>query len=71
LKSAEHPDDRRQRHRLEVNAIRLFGAIAAFSSLVLVFSFFRPIPKKRVDWAAGVRQLVLGGAVGFALKRSA
>ena len=55
VRSAEHPDDRRQRHRLEVNAIRLIG----------------PIPDKRVDWAAGVLQLVLGGAVGFALKRSA
>jgi hypothetical protein len=35
VRSAEHPDDRRQRHRLEVNAIRLIGAIAAFSALIL------------------------------------
>jgi hypothetical protein len=27
------------------------------------------IPEKRADWAAGVLQLVLGGAIGFALKR--
>ena len=43
------------------------AAIAAFSALILVLSFFRPVPEKRADWAAGVLQLVLGGAVGFAL----
>ena len=68
-KSAEHPDDRQQRHRLEKNAIWLIGAIAGFAALILVSSFFRPVPEKRADWAAGVLQLVLGGAVGFALKR--
>jgi len=67
--SAEHPDDPRQRHRLEANAVRLIGAIAALSAVILILSFFRPIPEKRADWAAGVLQLVLGGAVGFALKR--
>ena len=69
VKSAEHPDDRQQRHRLEKNAIWLIGAIAGFAALILVLSFFRPVPEKRADWAAGVLQLVLGGAVGFALKR--
>jgi len=49
------------------NDDRLIGAIAAFSALILVLSFFRPVPEKRADWAAGVLQLVLGGAVGFAL----
>ena len=28
----------------------------------LILSFFRPIPEKRADWAAGILQLVLGGA---------
>jgi len=69
VRSAEHPDDRRQRHRLEANAVRLIGTIAALSAVILILSFFRPIPEKRADWAAGVLQLVLGGAVGFALKR--
>jgi hypothetical protein len=35
-----------------------------------VFSLFRPVPEKRLDWSTGILQLVLGGAVGFALKRS-
>jgi uncharacterized membrane protein len=70
VRSAEHPDDRRQSHRLERNAVGLIGVIAAFSAAILLLSFFRPIPEKRADWAAGVLQLVLGGAVGFALKRS-
>ena len=33
-------------------------------------SLFRPVPEKRIDWSTGILQLVLGGAVGFALKRS-
>ena len=70
VRSAEHPDDRRQRRRLERNAVTLIGVIAAFSAAILLLSFFLPIPEKRADWAAGVLQLVLGGAVGFALKRS-
>ena len=69
VRSAEHPEDRKQRHRVETKAVWLIGTITAFCSLVLVLSFFRPIPEKRTDWAAGVLQLVLGGAVGFALKR--
>ena len=52
VRTAEHPEDRRQRHRVETKAF-----------------FIRPIPEKRADWAAGVLQLVLGGAIGFALKR--
>jgi hypothetical protein len=39
VKSAEHPDDRQQRHRLEKNAIWLIGAIAGFAALILVLSF--------------------------------
>ncbi|WP_143592835.1 hypothetical protein [Synechococcus sp. 8F6] len=35
VRSAEHPDDRRQRHRLEKNAVWLIGAIAGFSSWFL------------------------------------
>jgi membrane protein YqaA with SNARE-associated domain len=69
VRSAEHPEDRRQRHRLEKSALWLIGAIAGFSALILLLSFVRPVPEKRADWAAGVLQLVLGGAVGFALKR--
>jgi hypothetical protein len=70
VKSADHPDDRQQRHRLEKSAVWLIGAIAGFAALILMLSFFRPVPEKRADWAAGVLQLVLGGALGFALKRS-
>ena len=70
VRSAEHPDDRKQRHRLEGNAVGLIGIIAPFCASILLLSFFRPIPEKQADWAAGVLQLVLGGAVGFALKRS-
>ena len=69
VRTAEHPDDRRQRHRVEGYALWLIGAVSTLSALMLLLSVFRPIPEKRVDWAAGVLQLVLGGAVGFALKR--
>jgi hypothetical protein len=69
VRSAEHPEDRRQRHRAETKAFWLIGAITGFAALVFLFSFFRPLPEKRADWAASVLQLVLGGAIGFALKR--
>ena len=39
VKSAEHPDDRQQRHRLEKNAIWLIGATAGFAALIMVLSF--------------------------------
>jgi hypothetical protein len=42
----------------------------AFVALLIVFSLFRSVPEKRIDWSTGILQLVLGGAVGFALKRS-
>ena len=69
VRSAEHPEDRRQRHRAETKAFWLISAITGFAALVVLFSFFRPLPEKRADWAAGVLQLVLVGAIGFALKR--
>jgi hypothetical protein len=69
VRSAEHPDDRRQRHRLEHSAVWFIGAFAALSAAMLMLTLFRPVPDKRADWAAGGLQLVLGGAVGFALKR--
>jgi hypothetical protein len=69
VRTSEHPEDRRQRHRVETKAFWLIGGITVFSAFILLFSFIRPILEKRADWAAGVLQLVLGGAIGFALKR--
>lgn len=43
---------------------------SGFAALLIVFSLFRPAPEERIDWSTGILQLVLGGAVGFALKRS-
>jgi len=40
VKSAEHPDDRQQRHRLEKSAVWLIGAIAGFAALILMLSFY-------------------------------
>ena len=38
----------------------------------LILSLFRPIPEKRADWAAGILQLVLGGAwCSYGLLRAA
>jgi hypothetical protein len=69
VRTAEHPDERRQRHRAETKAFWLIGWIAGFAALRLIISFFRPLSEKRADWAASVLQLILGGAIGFALKR--
>ena len=52
VRSAEHPEDRRQRHRAETKAFWLISAITGFAALVVLFSFFRPLPEKRADWAA-------------------
>ena len=60
VRSAEHPDDRRQRHRLEGNAVGLIGVIAAFSAAILLLSFFRPIPEKRADWALMLQAWTVG-----------
>ena len=40
VKSADHPDDRQQRHRLEKSAVWLIGAIAGFAALILMLSFY-------------------------------
>jgi preprotein translocase subunit SecY len=70
IKTPEHPEDRAQRHRIERMAVLMIAAISAFAALVIAGSLFRPVPEKRIDWSTGILQLVLGGAVGFALKRS-
>lgn len=70
IRTPEHPDDRAQRHRIERMAVWLIATTSAFAALLIVFSLFRPVPEKRIDWSSGILQLVLGGAVGFALKRS-
>lgn len=70
VRTAKHPADRAQRHRLEGMAVGLIAATSAFAALLIMFSLFRPVPEKRIDWSAGILQLVLGGALGFALKRS-
>ena len=70
VRTVEHPDDRAQRHRVERMAVWIIAATSAFAALLIVFSLFRPVPEKRIDWSSGILQLVLGGAVGFALKRS-
>ena len=57
IRTPEHPADRAQRHRIERMAVWMIAATSAFAALLIVFSLFR-------------LQLVLGGAVGFALKRS-
>jgi len=40
VKSADHPDDRQQRHRLEKSVVWLIGAIAEFAALILMLSFY-------------------------------
>jgi len=45
VKSAEHPDDRQQRHRLEKSVVWLIGAIAGFAALILMLSFYIPCLK--------------------------
>jgi hypothetical protein len=70
VRTAEHPADRAQRHRIEAMAVWIIATTSAFAALLIVFSLFRPVPEKRIDWSTGILQLVLGGAVGFALKRS-
>ena len=70
IRTPEHPADRAQRHRIERMAVWMIAATSAFAALLIVFSLFRPVPEKRIDWSTGVLQRVLGGAVGFALKRS-
>lgn len=59
VRTVEHPADRAQRHHIE-----------RMAALLIVFSLFRSVPEKRIDWSTGILQLVLCGAVGFALKRS-
>ncbi len=70
IKTPEHPDDRAQRHSIERMAVWMIAATSAFAALLILVSLVRPVPEKRIDWSTGVLQLVLGGAVGFALKRS-
>jgi len=70
VRTVEHPADRAQRHHLERIAVWMIATTSAFAALVIVVSLFRPVPEKRVDWSTGILQLVLGGAVGFALKRA-
>ena len=70
VRTVEHPADRAQRHRMERMALWMIAATSAFAALLIVVSLFRPVPEKRIDWSTGILQLVLGGAVGFALKRS-
>jgi hypothetical protein len=49
VRSAEHPDDRRQRHRLEGNAVALIGVIAAFSAAILLLrASFAPSQKSEL-----------------------
>lgn len=66
----EHPADRAQRHRIERMAVWMIAATSAFAALLIVVSLFRSMPEKSIDWSTGILQLVLGEAVGFALKRS-
>jgi hypothetical protein len=70
IRTPEHPSDRAQRHRIERMAVLMIAATSAFAGLVIVVSLFHPVPEKRIDWSTGILQLVLGGAVGFALKRA-
>ena len=70
IRTPEHPADRAQRHRMERMSVWMIAATSAFAALLIAVSLFRPVPEKRIDWSAGILQLVLGGAVGFALKRS-
>lgn len=70
IRTPEHPADRAQRHRIERMAVWMIAATSAFAALLIAFSLFRPVPEKRIEWSTGILQLVLGGAVGFALKRS-
>ena len=70
VRTVEHPADRAQRHHIERMAFWMIAAPSASAVLLIVFSLFRPVPEKRIDWSTGILQLVLGGAVGFALKRS-
>ena len=51
-------------------AVWMMAATFAFAALLMVFRLFRPVPEKRIVWSPGILQPVLGGAVGFALKRS-
>lgn len=70
IRTPEHPADRAQRHRIERMSIWMIAATSMFAAFLIMFSLFRPVPEKRIDWSTGILQLVLGGAVGFALKRS-
>jgi hypothetical protein len=70
VRTVEHPADRAQRHHIERAAVWMIAATSGFAALLSVFSFFRPVPEKGIDWSTGILQLVLGRAVGFALKRS-
>ena len=51
-------------------AVWMMAATFAFAALLMVFRLFRQVPEKRIDWSTVILQLELGGAVGFALKRS-
>lgn len=68
VSSPEHPEDRRQRHRKENVALRLIIGAASVAGLILLISVFRPVPQRQMDWAVGIMQAVIGGAVGYALK---
>jgi len=68
VSSPEHPEDRRQRHRKENVALILIVGSATVAGLVLLISTIRPVPQRQADWAVGIVQAVIGGAVGYALK---
>mgnify|MGYP003341154923 CR=1 FL=1 len=58
------------RHRIARMAVWMMAATFSFAALLMVFRLFRQVPEKRIDWSTVILQLELGGAVGFALKRS-
>ena len=68
VSSPEHPEDRRRRHRKENVALFLIVGSAAVGALILLLSVYRPVPQRQTDWAVGIVQAVIGGAVGYALK---
>ena len=53
VRTVEHPADRAQRHHIERMAVWLIAATSAFAALLIVFSLFRPVPEKRIDWKIG------------------
>ena len=68
VRSAEHPDDCRQHQRCEDSAFWFTGLIPELLTALLMLSLITSAPGMCVDWAAGLIQLILGGACGFAVK---